>query len=460
MTIQMIIEPGIGQWRSAVLDEKGFPSSLSFHDEVALSPVDAIFKARVTKLDATNDMAFLDLGDGLSGAMSLRRAKLLVKGRADKISDCVTEGATLVVQVVAESAASEGKAYAVTPRPRLMGRYVVAEAGGARLNFSKDIPPKAVKTLTPLLTPLASQGALIVRSRASGVPAKIVEAEAAMLVAALNPPDDKLGLLFAFSPLEQALIATPDGDGGIAVEGGGPFANVRSTAAERWPDILERLALYEGDGPAFEHFGVEEAIEEALAGKILLPSGGWISIHETPALTVVDVNMGQALKGRAAGDAKLIVNMEAAMAVGYHLRFQDIGGLIVVDFIDMSAKGAARELMQALDTAFEEDPVPVQHTGISQFGLVEISRRRKGLSLKARMQRERQPDMRPEATALDLLRKARRLGRSAAPGTLVITAPKTVCDWLDAHTAYTDDLRLQTQRTLSIAAGASAVALT
>ncbi len=459
MTIQMIIEPGIGQWRSAVLDEDGFPSSLSFHDEVALSPVDAVFNARVTKLDSSSDMAFLDLGDGLAGAMSLRRAKLLVKGRADKISDCVTEGSTLVVQVVAESAASEGKAYAVTPRPRLMGRYIVAEAGGARLNFSKDLSPKTVKALSPLIEPLASKGALIVRSRAEGVAPEVVAAEATTLMAALTPKDDKLGLLFAFSPMEQALIAVPDGDGGIAIEGGGPFANVRSTATERWPDILDRLALYDGDGPAFEHFGVEEAIEEALAGKILLPSGGWISIHETPALTVVDVNMGQALKGRAAGDAKLIVNMEAAMAVGYHLRFQDIGGLFVVDFIDMSAKGAARDLMQALDTAFEEDPVPVQHTGVSQFGLVEISRRRKGLSLKARMQRERKPDMRPEAAALDLLRKARRLGRSAAPGSLVITAPKAVCDWLDTHTAYTDDLKLQTQRALTVGTGALSVDL-
>ncbi|WP_417466080.1 ribonuclease E/G [Kordiimonas sp.] len=459
MTIQMIIEPGIGQWRSAVLDEDGFPSSLSFHDETALSPVDAIFRARVTKLDTTNDMAFLDLGNGLTGAMSLRRAKLLVKGRADKISDCVTEGAALIVQVVAESAASEGKAYSVTPRPRLMGRYVVVEAGGARLNFSKDLQPKAVKALTPLLEPLAAQGALIVRSRAGVVEPEVVAAEATTLMAALAPENDKPGLLFAFSPMEQALIAVPDGDGGVAIEGGGPFANARSVASERWPDILDRLTTYDGDGPAFEHYGVEEAIEEALAGKILLPSGGWISIHETPALTVVDVNMGQALKGRAAGDAKLIVNMEAAMAVGYHLRFQDIGGLVVVDFIDMSAKGAARDLMQALDAAFDGDSVPVQHTGVSQFGLVEISRKRKGLSLKARMQRNREPEVRPEAAALELMRKARRLGRSAAPGGIVITAPKAVCDWLEAHPVYRDDLTLQTQRALTFKIGPLAVDL-
>ncbi len=459
MSFDTIIEPGIGQWRSASLDEDGLPLTLAFHDDVALSPADAVFYARVTRVDTTLDMAFLDLGDGRPGAMNLRRAKLLVKGRADRISDCLTEGQMLAVQVVAEPPVGEGKAFVVTPRPRLMGRYVVVENGGARLNFSKDIATKTVKTLEPLLQPMATDGAIIVRSRADTVPVEAVAAEARRFTDALRTTPDKPGLMFAFSPMEQALVAVEGAEGPVMVEGGGALASVRAAVIQHWPDLDGRITAYEGDGAAFEHFGVEEAIEEALADKILLPSGGWISVHETRALTVVDVNMGSALQGRSAGDAKLIVNMEAAMAVGYHLRFQDIGGLVVVDFIDMSAKGAARDLMSALDAAFDGDPVPVQHTGISQFGLVEINRRRRGLSLRDRLTTSRAPVARADATALDLLRRARKLGRTPATGSLVISANETVISWLETNTAYIDDLKLQTQRSVTFERGAPDVTL-
>jgi ribonuclease G len=459
MSFETIIEPGIGQWRSATIDEDGLPLSLNFHDDVALSPTDAVFYARVTRVDSTLDMAFLDMGDGRMGAVNLRRAKLLVKGRADSISDCLTEGQMLAVQVVAEPPVGENKAFVVTPRPRLMGRYVVVEAGAARLNFSKDIAPKAKKALEAALQPLTAGGAIIVRSRAGEVAPEFVAGEAKRFLDAINTTPEAPGLMFAFAPAEQALVAVPEGVGPVMVEGGGNFANARSLAKTNWPDLEERLKLYDGEGAAFEFYGVEEAIEEALADKIELPSGGWISITETRALTVVDVNMGSALQGRSAGDAKLVVNMEAAMAVGYHLRFQEIGGLVVVDFIDMSAKGAARDLMSALDAAFEGDPVPVQHTGISQFGLVEINRRRHGLSLRDRMTVARAPAPRADSVALDLIRRARRLGRTAERGNLVITASDAVNAWFDANPAYVEDLKLQTQRSITFERGAADVTL-
>lgn len=450
-----VLEPGIGRWRSADIDEDGLPSDLRFHDDPALSPLDAVFAARVTNIDSANDLAFADLGNGLSGVMNLRRAKLLVKGHAQGIKDCVTEGQHLLVQVVAEPQSAEGKALTITPRPRLLGRYVMAEAGQSRLNFSKDLPPKTIKSLESALKPLTADAALIVRSSAVQVPAQAVEQEATVLTKALSAHVEKPGLMFARTPVEKALLAAPQGETPILIEGGSAAAEARQLAAAQWPDLAERLHPYLEAEPAFERFGVEEAIEEALADKIELPSGGWISINETPAMTVIDVNMGSALKGRSASEAKVVVNMEAALAALYHLRFQDIGGLVVIDFIDMSAKGAAKELIDLISKVARTDRVPLQHTGLSQFGLVELARKRSGLSLRDRMQVPAKPRTKAGAAALDLLRRGQKLGRTKEPGALIISGPEPIIAWLKNHTDLVAALEAGTSRKVELLLGAA-----
>lgn len=452
-----IIEPGIGGWRSADIDDDGLPTDLRFHDDAALSPLDAVFAARITTVDTTNDLAFADLGGGLTGCMNLRRAKSLVKGAVASISDCVTEGQRLLVQVVAEPSTLEAKALTITPRPRLLGRYVVVEVGSRRVNFSKDLPPRTVKSLTAALMDLSHEAAIIVRSSAEDIAPEAVVAEVRALATVLTVAAEKPGRLFARSPLEKALLSAPADATDIQIEGGTAFAEAKTMAQQQWPDLTDKLSLYKGESAAFEQYGVNEAIEEALSPRIELPSGGWINITETPALTVVDVNLGSALKGRSASDAKVIVNLEAALATLYHLRFQDIGGLVVVDFIDMTAKGATRELMQLIEKTARADRVPLQHTGISTFGMVEFARKRSGVSLKGRMQVTLPPRMRASSVALDLLRRGTRIGQSADSGNsaIIVSGPESVIGWLKAHPAYVEALSEQTKRTVELMLGAS-----
>lgn len=448
-----IIEPGIGQWRSADIDADELPVALRFHENIAISPLEAVFDARVTNVDHALDMAFLDLGNGMMGALNFRRARLLVKGQVGGIGDCVQEGQPLRVQVIAEpSSIEEGKALSVSVRPRITGRYLVVETGGARLNFSKDLPPRTLKALKEDLSPFAANAAIIVRSRAVDIEPAAVLAEAKRLTDALSSPVGDPGLVFSYSEAERALLTAPDSDMPIMVEGGSFAADVKKLAKSRWPDLLPRIKGYDGKN-AFEELGVNESIEESLADRIDLPSGGWISITPTPAMTVIDVNMGSALKHMNAGEAKLVVNMEATMAIAHHLQFQDIGGLIVVDYIDMSGKGHARELMQLIERTMREDRVPVQHTGISTFGLVEFTRKRSGLSLRDRMQRQRPPVARDMATALEALQKAQSAGLSADPGKLVMKLPQNAMSWLITNDSLLDALEARTQRQLDISPG-------
>jgi Rne/Rng family ribonuclease len=449
-----VIEPGIGCWRSADIGDDGLPTDLRFHDDVALSPLDGIFSACITQIDTANDLAFADLGGGLTGVLNLRRAKLLTKGPVSGINECLQEGQRLIVQVVSEPALGEEKALTITPRPRLAGRYVVVELGSARLNFSKDLGPATVKKLTPKLSGLSKNVSLIVRPRAASVPIEAVINEATALVAALDTAPGESGLMFTYTPLEKALVSVPDDSMQVVIEGGSAFAEAR-TCAQKWPDLLDRLAAFDEKEDAFEHYGVNEAIEEALAPRIDLPSGGWISITPTPALTAIDVNMGSALKGRTASDAKVLVNLEAALASLHHLRFQDIGGLVVIDFIDMTAKGATRELMRLIETTTRADRVPVQHTGISTFGMVELARKRSGLSLRDRMQVTTQPRLRAQSAALDLLRRGARVGRTAGIGALLVSGPEPVLAWLKRHPEYVEALKQTTSREVELMLGTS-----
>lgn len=475
----LVIESGIGEWRATTIGADGLPLDIQFLSDSSLSSVDVIYHARVREVNKTLDMAFLDLGaepdSGNShqktGVLNFRRVKHLAKHLANhianqkskqpikpppqSIADCVNEGEMLLVQGLSDPTALEDKAIQLSAKPRLVGRFTVVEAAKPRLFFSKDLPPRCIKALTPLLSPLAAQVSIIVRSNALDMDPTAVLAEASWLATAFVNKGDakKPAPVFALSPLEQALMLAPKGCGSILVENGDILTQAKQICRDRWPDLFDRLSIWAGQETMDEAFGISEAIEEALAPRIALPSGGWISIEETRALTVIDVNVGSALQGRSAAVALLTVNMEAALAALYHLRLQDIGGLIVIDFVDMSAKGSAAQLMQVIDDALKQDPVPIKRSGLSQFGLMELARRRKGLSLRQRFQQSRSPVLSVRAVALQLVKQALALGLTASPGTLVLTAPGPVMDFLEKHHPLMTQIRAKSHRELQLKRG-------
>lgn len=149
------------------------------------------------------------------------------------------------------------------------------------------------------------------------------------------------------------------------------------------------ITLWTGHGGTderdiFEEFQIQEVLDEALTGRLPLPSGGSICIEPTRTLTAIDVNTGQAGKGRDAARTRLKANLEATEKIAWALRFLDIGGLVVIDFISMFAKADQKAVLETLDKALAGDPAAVQRSGFSRFGIVELARQKRGPSLLQR----------------------------------------------------------------------------
>jgi ribonuclease G len=459
MSQTYIIESSIGEWRTAIIDDDEIPVEVNFLYDAALDPTDVVSAARVSAIDKTLDMAFITLPNGEQGMLNYRRAKSIAKERGIKytagIADCVTEGELIYVQALGAASTIEDKAIPLSGKIKIVGRYLVVESGKGRLNLSKDLPTHTIGVIRKALEPLAAEHALVVRSRSATVPVEAVVAEAKWIIDALTNTSRDTQMLFAPSPLERALMAVPDNIDTIIIQGGDNFAAAKLLCNILWPDLSDKLELYKGSDGVFEAFGIEEAIEEAIADKIELPCGGWIAVFETPALTAIDVNMGSALKGQSAADAKRIVNLEAALAVAFHMRFQNMGGLIVVDFIDNPAKGAVSEILHYLEDALDQDPVPIQKSGLSSFGLMQFNRRRRGLSLRQRMLTTSAPSERADYQARKLLRQAKQIGMQSGMGNLVLQGPQSVVSYLSVHKDLLESLKAATARVITLKVGDS-----
>jgi len=173
--------------------------------------------------------------------------------------------------------------------------------------------------------------------------------------------------------------------------------------------------------------------------RVALPSGGWITIEATEALTAIDVNSGSYVLGSGLEDTSLNVNLEAADAIGRQLRLRGIGGLIVIDFIHLNSPDHIARLLQALEAACTRGRVPIQILGMSEFGLVEMTRKRVRDPLVARLTENcRRCDghgrrKTVETVAVEMLRQIERAHAAAPDKAILLRAAPVMVRWLDAH---------------------------
>jgi ribonuclease G len=142
------------------------------------------------------------------------------------------------------------------------------------------------------------------------------------------------------------------------------------------PQYADAVQLYQGDEPIFDAFGIELEVERALGKKVWLKSGGYLVIEQTEALTAVDINTGKFVGKHTLEDTILQINLEAVREVAYQLRLRNIGGLIIIDFIDMEKPAHREKVFHALEDALQRDKAKTHVTQISEFGLIEMTRKR------------------------------------------------------------------------------------
>ncbi|OAN18358.1 ribonuclease [Photobacterium jeanii] len=355
-----------------------------------------IYKGRITRIEPSLEAAFVDYGAERHGFLPLKEvardyfpANYTYQGRPN-IKEVLTEGQEVIVQVDKEERGNKGAA--LTTFISLAGSYLVLmpnnpRAGGISRRIEGEERTQLKAALSTLELP---QGmGLIVRTAGVGKSAEELEWDLNVLLnhwSAVKEAADAAEAPFLIHQ-ESNVIARAIRDylrrdiGEILIDSPKIFDRARDHIKLVRPDFLSRVKRYEGEVPLFSHYQIESQIESAFQREVRLPSGGSIVIDPTEALTSIDINSARATKGGDIEETALQTNLEAADEIARQLRLRDLGGLVVIDFIDMTPVRHQREVENRLREAVRIDRARVQIGRISRFGLLEMSRQRLSPSL-------------------------------------------------------------------------------
>jgi len=355
-----------------------------------------IYKGRITRIEPSLEAAFVDYGAERHGFLPLKEIAreyfpdgYTYQGRPS-IKEVLKEGQEVIVQVEKEERGSKGAA--LTTFISLAGSYLVLmpnnpRAGGISRRIEGEERTELKAALSTLELP---QGmGLIVRTAGVGKNAEELEWDLNVLLnhwAAIKQASDSNPAPFLIHQ-ESNVIVRAIRDylrrdiGEILIDSNTIYERALAHINLVRPDFVNRVKKYEGEVPLFSHFQIESQIESAFQREVRLPSGGSIVIDPTEALTSIDINSARATKGGDIEETALNTNLEAADEIARQLRLRDLGGLVVIDFIDMTPVRHQREVENRLREAVRLDRARVQIGRISRFGLLEMSRQRLSPSL-------------------------------------------------------------------------------
>lgn len=347
---------------------------------------ESLFYGRIEQIRPSVCAAFVNIGLSQNAFLPLSEFR---KGETPRCGDM------LIVQGAAQQAV-ETKGLRVTARVNLAGKTLVLVPGGEGVHVSKKIrAPEDRRQLAEAAQALCPPGCgLIVRTASQDVTDALLREEAEELserwqrierrAAGMARP----GLLWERLPLAQRLTRDMAGASlARIVTNSAPHAG--ALRAEQAQGLLPESAriehFEEKDALIFDAFSVEGEIDRALRRRVWLPCGGYLVVDSCEAMTVIDVNSGKMTLGRSIEETALRVNLEAAREVARQIRLRNVGGMIAVDFIDMTAAEHREALTQALRQAAAADRSPVKVLGLTRLGLMEMTRKRGGEELHKRL---------------------------------------------------------------------------
>lgn len=350
-----------------------------------------VYKGRITRIEPSLEAAFVDYGADRHGFLPFKEITRnyfdphASGGGRPSIKEALKEGQEVLVQVDKEERGTKGAA--LTTYISLAGRYLVLmpnnpRAGGVSRRIEGDDRQEIRETMNNLDIPEGM--GLIVRTAGVGRSIDELQWDLDYLLhlwrAIETASQEKKAPFLVYQESNIIIRALRDylrvDIGEILVDDPAVYQTARDFVQQVMPNYLSKLKLYRDHTPLFTRFQIESQIETAYQREVALPSGGAIVIDYTEALVSIDINSARATKGSDIEETALSTNLEAADEIARQLRLRDLGGLIVIDFIDMSLSRNQREVENRLREALKMDRARVQLGRISRFGLLEMSRQR------------------------------------------------------------------------------------
>jgi ribonuclease G len=351
-----------------------------------------IYKGRVNRLLPGIQAAFVDIG--LDRSAFLHESDLRPPG-ADAESETFTDirnfltaGQELLVQVYKEPLGTKGAR--LTTQITIPSRYLVFTPGVFQVAVSQKITDDGTRErLLKMITP-GDKGGYIFRTAAEGATQGDIDADKEFLntlwreVLSRNLNAKPGTLVYAEIPMILRVLRDLAGFGGaqIKVDNQAAVTEMRSFAEKYIPLLAGQIEFYAATQPIFDAYGVEEELKKALAHKVSLKSGGHIVFDQTEAMTTIDVNTGSYLGHNNLEDTIFKTNLEAVAVITRQVRLRNLGGIIIIDFIDMTDAAHKEQLLAALMTALAKDSVKTQVSELSSLGLVQMTRKRTHESLE------------------------------------------------------------------------------
>ncbi len=352
-----------------------------------------IYKGKVTRVEPSLEAAFVDYGSERQGFLPLKEiSRIYFQGYDERtpmsqvrIKDVVKEGQEMVVQVDKEERGTKGAA--LTTFVSLAGRYLVLmpnnpKGGGISRRIEGEERAELREAMSQLKLP--DDYSVIARTAGIGRNAEELQWDLDYLIhlweAIAKAAQDRPASFLIYQESNLVVRATRDylkaDIGEILVDNPEIHERMKKFMQQVAPPFLDKLKLYKDETPLFSRYQIEHQIESAFSREVRLESGGALVFDKTEALVTIDVNSSRATKGADIEETALNTNLEAAEEVARQLRLRDLGGLIVIDFIDMTPERSRREVENRIFEALKVDRARTQVGRISRFGLLEMSRQR------------------------------------------------------------------------------------
>ncbi len=398
MSTELLVNVTPSETRVALV-EHGTLQEVHIERQAKRGLVGNIYKGKISRVLPGMQAAFVDIG--MEKAAFLHASDIVPHTecvdvrekehfQVGNIAELVRQGQDIMVQVVKDPISTKGAR--LTTDITLPSRYLVFMPGSAHVGVSQRIESETERERLKqiVLRQVDELGGFIVRTAAEGVGERELEQDTQFLKRLwrkvlerrqLNKPCSILyeDLSLAFRILRDFVGADLDK---IRVDSRLTFEQLKLFTEEFVPEMVDKLDYYAGDSPIFDLHDVENEIQRALERKVELKSGGYLIIDQTEAMTTIDINTGAFVGHRNLEETIFNTNIEATAAIARQLRLRNLGGIIIIDFIDMQSEDHRRRVLQSLEQALARDRAKTSVNGFSHLGLVEMTRKRTRESLE------------------------------------------------------------------------------